>query len=62
MKTKFQIGDVVDVTPSNPNMVGSGRGVVEHVGPTGFLLRVKFPDQKYPVACFAEDCRKVEVN
>jgi hypothetical protein len=57
-KFKFKQGDRVIVTPRNPNMPGKGQGVVEHVGPTGLLLRVKFPDCKYPLACFAADCAK----
>ena len=57
MNPALHVGDTVMVTPSNPGCVGRGRGVVERVGPQGLVVQVRFPEHKYPIACFADDCR-----
>lgn len=58
-QTKFKVGDKVEVEPRYPAAIGKGTGTVVRVGATGYLLQVKFNYCKYPLACFAEDCKAV---
>jgi len=55
-------GKTVHVKAADPESRYYGFGFVEHIGPTGLLLRVSFPDggKLITVACLAKNCTPID--